>query len=294
MAKKAKNIKVQKCKRTDKFHLLPNKLLPACSTFALLPLSYVKHFRSNSVLQLTNLILAMTLDEVMLKLEKMGSEQSKKVLIKHGAHESFYGVKVEDMKKEIVKKVKKDHTLSLQLYDTGNSDAMYLAGLISEPQKMTKQQLQKWVENAYWYMLSEYTVAWVTAESNFGWELGLEWIDSEKEMIAAAGWNTLASLATLKPDNELDIEKFAGLLERCGKEIHASKNRVRYTMNGFVITIGTRIPALTQRAKEIANNIGKVQVEMGGTACKVPFAPDYIKKVEDRGSIGKKKNRVVC
>jgi hypothetical protein len=107
LAKKAKNIKVQKCKRTDKFHLLPNKLLPACSTFALFPLSYVKHFRSNSVLQLTNLILAMTLDEVMLKLEKMGSEQSKKVLIKHGAHEPFYGVKVEDMKERDCEKGQK-------------------------------------------------------------------------------------------------------------------------------------------------------------------------------------------
>jgi hypothetical protein len=155
---------------------------------------------------------------------------------------------------------------------------MYLAGLISEPQKMTKQQLQKWVENAYWYMLSEYTVAWVTAESNFGWELGLEWIDSEKEMIAAAGWNTLASLATLKPDNELDIEKFAGLLERCGKEIHASKNRVRYTMNGFVITIGTRIPALTQRAKEIANNIGKVQGRNGRHSLQGALCPRLHKK----------------
>jgi 3-methyladenine DNA glycosylase AlkD len=236
----------------------------------------------------------MTLDETMSKLKELGSEQSKKVLMKHGALDPFYGVKVEDMKKEIVEKVKKDYDLSLQLYATGNSDAMYLAGLISDPPKMTKADLQQWVKNAYWYMLSEYTVAWVAAESNFGWELGLEWIESGEETIAACGWNTLSSLATLKPDEALDIKYYEKLLDRVENEIHSSKNRVRYTMNGFVITIGSRIHTLNIKAKEIAQRIGKVQVEMDGTACKVPYAPDYFKKVEDRGKIGAKKKRVVC
>lgn len=41
----------------------------------------------------------------------------------------MFGVKVGDMK-TIVKKVKVNYELSLlELFDTGNSDAMYLAGL---------------------------------------------------------------------------------------------------------------------------------------------------------------------
>jgi hypothetical protein len=55
---------------------------------------------------------------------------------------------------------------------------MYLAGLISEPDKITKVQLLQWIKEAYWYMLNEYTVAWVAAESRYGLELGLEWIES--------------------------------------------------------------------------------------------------------------------
>ena len=43
-------------------------------------------------------------------------------------------------------------------------------------------------------------------------------------------------------------------------------------MNGFVIAVGTYIGALTERSKEVANEIGKVSVEIGGTACKVPRA----------------------
>ena len=129
---------------------------------------------------------AMTVIE---ELQSLGSESIKKVLIKHGAREPFYGVKVEHLKK-IQKRIKKDHKLALELYETGISDAMYLAGLIADDAKMTKKDLQRWVEQAYWYMLSEYTVPWVAADSPVGHELALEWIDSKKENIAAAGWSS--------------------------------------------------------------------------------------------------------
>jgi hypothetical protein len=33
---------------------------------------------------------------------------------------------------------------------------------------------------------------------------------------------------------------------------------------------------------------------MGDTACKVPFAPDYIRKVNQRGAIGKKRKTAKC
>ena len=106
----------------------------------------------------------MTAAEVMAQLEKFGSEQTKKTYLRHGAKEPFFGVKASDLK-TIQKKVKHDHALSLKLYDTGNSDAMYLAGLISDPPKMTKPQLQKWVKGAYWYYLSCFTVPWVASRS---------------------------------------------------------------------------------------------------------------------------------
>src|SRR5438128_5126671 len=102
----------------------------------------------------------MTADEVVKELKAKGSESIKKVLLKHGAKEPFFGVKVEELKK-IQKRIKKNHQLALELYDTGISDAMYLAGLITDDGQMTRKDLQRWVEQAYWYMLSEYTVPWV-------------------------------------------------------------------------------------------------------------------------------------
>jgi 3-methyladenine DNA glycosylase AlkD len=235
----------------------------------------------------------MNVDEIMEELSEMGSPSIKKVLMNHGAREPFFGVKVGDMKK-IVKRVKKDHELSLGLYATGVSDAMYLAGLIADEKKISEKDLQQWVEGAYWYMLSEYTVPWIAAESAHGWKLGLKWIDDKKLNTASAGWSTLASVLSITPNDKLDLPKLEKLLVRVEKEIHSASNRVPYAMNCFVISAGSYVPTLTSAAKKTAKTIGVVEVEMGGTACKIPYALDYIEKIEKMGRIGRKKKMARC
>src|SRR6516162_6842492 len=117
----------------------------------------------------------MTADEIVKQLKPLGKDSYKKVLLNHGIKEPFFGVKIEELKK-FQKRIKKDYQLALDLYDTGIYDAMYLAGLIADDLKMTKKDLQRWVENANCAALCGYTVAWVAAESQHGWEIAREWI----------------------------------------------------------------------------------------------------------------------
>jgi len=235
----------------------------------------------------------MTTSEIITSLQSKGSEQIKKILVRHGAREPLFGVKVEDLKK-IVKDVKDSHQVALELYSTGIYDAMYLAGLLAEPKRMDKPTLRKWVDGAYCYGLSEYTVAWMAAESPVGWDLALEWIRSDREMTAAAGWATLGGIVALTPDSHLKIPKLKELAEQVGESIHDSPNRVKSSMNRFLIALGSYVPELTSFSKAIAVAIGKVTVNMDGTACKVPYAPDYISKIEKMGRIGKKRKTVIC
>ena len=235
----------------------------------------------------------MTAKEVLAQLKKLGSESTKKTLMKHGAKEPFYGVKVADLK-VLQKKIKTDHALALELYDSGNSDAMYLAGMIADPAAFTKAQLRKWVKGAYWSMLSAYAVPWVAAESKFGRELALDWIDSDSEMIANAGWHTYSSLVSIKPDADLDLPEIEKLLKRVQKEIGSDPNRVRYAMNNFVIFVGSFVAPLTAKAKATAKAIGTVEVDMGDTSCQVPDASAYLAKVEKSGRVGKKRKHAAC
>lgn len=213
--------------------------------------------------------------------------------MKHGAREPFFGVKIADLKK-ILGKTKKNHELSLALYKTGNSDAMYLAGLMADENQITESQLNEWIDKAYWYYLSEFTVPWVAAETTFGFELGLKWIQSDKERIASAGWATLSYFAGVNPDENLNIETYSRLLDKVASEIHNAKNRVRHTMNAFVIATGTYIRELNEKANAIAQKIGKIEVEMNGTACKVSLASEYLSKALKKGQIGKKRKTARC
>jgi 3-methyladenine DNA glycosylase AlkD len=235
----------------------------------------------------------MTSEQVLKELKKMGSEPIKKILMTHGAKEPIYGVKIGDMK-TLVKKIKKDQALANELFNSGIYDAMYMSALIADESKMSKKEIQSWAEKANCYGISEYTVAWVAAESPYGWDLGMEWINSPKENVASAGWSTLSGVMALKNDDKLDIPAIKKLLGRVEKEIKKAPNRVRYTMNGFIIGAGSSIKDLTKEAIETAKRIGVVMVDMGGTACEVPSAIQYIKKIEERGNIGKKKKTVKC
>lgn len=235
----------------------------------------------------------MTVDEIMAELKARGDDKIKKVLLKHGVKEPFFGVKIEYLK-PIQNKIKKDYQLAKDLYATGNADAQYLAGLIADDKKMTPADLQTWVEQALSNNISEYTVPWVAAEGNYGFDMGVKWIESGNANVAAAGWSTLANVAALKPDNELPIETLKQLIDRVIKTIHQAPNRVKYTMNGFIVALGCYVAPLTADAKAASAAIGPVTIDLNGTSCKVPNIADNILKLEKRGNLGKKKKTVKC
>jgi 3-methyladenine DNA glycosylase AlkD len=215
------------------------------------------------------------------------------VLRNHGIPDPMFGVKVEDLK-SIQKRVKKDYRLALDLYDTGIYDARYLAGLIADETRMTEMDLRHWLATANCTAVCEYVVARVAAETEFGRELAREWIDAADENAASAGWSTLGSLVSITDDANLDPDELKGLLARVQGSIRAQPNRVRYAMNGFVIAVGSYVKGLTALAIRTGKAIGPVEVDMGKTACKVPFAPDYIQVVKERGTVGKKRKSARC
>ena len=235
----------------------------------------------------------MTAKEILEEIRPLGSDGYKRVMFNHGIKEPCFGVKISELQK-IVKRIKKDYQLALDLYDTGVYDAMYLAGLIADDARMTKKDLRHWAAKAYCGALGGTTVAWVTAGSKHGWELGLEWIESKKPLIAVAGWGTLSSLVSIKNDAELDLTELKRLLQRVQKTIHQAPDAVRYQMNAFVIAVGGYVPPLTATAIQTAEKIGPVTADLGNNSCQVPFAPDYIRKVQQRGTIGKKRKSAKC
>lgn len=236
----------------------------------------------------------MTASQILDELRPLGRESYKRVLMNnHGVKEPCFGVAISELKK-IQKRIKKDYQLALALYDTGNYDAMYLAGLIADETRMTREDLQHWVTEAHGGALSGYTVPGVAAESAWGREMALQWIDSDEENQAAAGWATWSSLVSIKDDSDLDLIELKELMKRVEREIQRVPDIVRYQMNMFVIAVGSYVKSLAENAIQTGERIGPVTADLGNNSCRVPYAPDYIRKVEQRGTLGRKRKSARC
>jgi hypothetical protein len=220
-----------------------------------------------------------TVKSVVDELRAKGKEKTRAIYVRHGmpADGRTLGVSVADMKLA-AKKLRGEQALAMELYATGIFEARYLAGMVADGRKM----------------IAEYTVPWVAVESAAGRECASKWIESKKEHVAAAGWSTWAGLVATRPDEELDLAEIKKLLGRVVKEIHGAKNRARYTMNVFVISVGGYVKALLGEAKAAAAKIGDVSVDVGETACEVPVAAAYIAKMEKMGRVGKKRKTMRC
>ena len=236
---------------------------------------------------------ATTIGHVMEELERKGSEKTRRTYARHGIDIPMFGVSVADLK-TVAKRIRGNQALAMQLYDTGNYDAMYLAGMVADGSQMSKQQLERWANTAGCDTLAAYTVTWVATESPFARELAVKWINSKKDNIAVCGWSTYAGIVATTLDTELDLDEIKGLVERVVSEIHDAPNKVRYAMNQFVIAVGGYVKPLLQHAKKAAKTIGAVSVDMGDTACKVPRALEYIEKIERMGRVGKKRKTMKC
>jgi 3-methyladenine DNA glycosylase AlkD len=236
-----------------------------------------------------------TATSILADLKSKGKESTRKIYARHGmARDRVYGVSVADLKL-IAKTIKRQQALALDLYSSGIMDAMYLAGMVAHGAQMTRKQLNEWAEGAaHMQMIAEYTVPWVTVESPHARDLAIQWIQSKNEHVASAGWCTLSGLVATQPDSALDLMEIESLLATAVKGIPTAQNRVRYTMNGFIISVGSHVKPLLKQAKATAQKVGAVQVDMGETACKIPLATEYIQKVEAAGRTGQKRKTIRC
>ncbi|MFD0672195.1 DNA alkylation repair protein [Cohnella sp. GCM10027633] len=235
----------------------------------------------------------MNVTEVMQELESMGKDRLKKMYMANGAQEPLFGVATGEMK-PILKKTKLNQKLAEELYATGNYDAMYFAGVIAEPKAMTESDFERWIDGAYFYMVSDFIVSVTLAEADIAQQVADKWIAGDDELRRSAGWNCYCWLLGNRKDNEFDKDKLEGLLEFAKNTIHDAPKRAKIAMNQFVYTVGISYVPLHERAIEIAKAIGPVEVVGKDRKPKLLNALETIEKEIERGKIGFKRKHVRC
>ncbi len=234
----------------------------------------------------------MHLQTVLQELEELGTERTKKVYISQGACEPLFGVATGAMK-PLVKKIKINQPLADELYETGNYDAMYLAGMVADPKLMTEADFDRWIKAAYFHMISDYIVAITLAETNIAQAVSDKWIASGKELYISAGYNCYGWLIGNRRDVEFEKDKLNKMLEVIEKTIHDQPKRAKFAMNSLVGAIGISYLPLHEKAISVANNIKEAEEALGNEKC-VLTAAATIQQAISKGRVGFKRKNVRC
>ena len=235
----------------------------------------------------------MLFEEVMEQLQALGTERMKKMYMKNGAQEPLFGVATGAMK-PMAKLIKKNQPLAEQLYATNNYDAMYFAGVIAEPNNMSEEDYERWIQAAYFYMLSDYVVAVTLAEAEIGESLATKWISSDQELKQSAGWSCYCWMLGNRKDERFQIEDIQNKLALVKASIHTSLPRAQIAMNYFVETVGISFKPLHAQALETARAIGEVKVEKEDGKVAVINSYQNIEKQIEKERIGFKRRYVRC
>ncbi|HXU37247.1 MAG TPA: DNA alkylation repair protein [Blastocatellia bacterium] len=224
----------------------------------------------------------MNAQEILSTLKKLGKPQTAAIYKRYGSGDNVFGVLTSEIAK-LQKKIKIDHALALELWNSGNAEARVLALQVADPEKLTQADADGLLKDGPFPFIGCYLSA-LLARSPIAEKTMRAWMKSPDEFRRDIGYELLGM--RLKDDpgsvSDADAEKILATIE---KEIHRSPNWARYAMNLAIISIGVYKPALRKKTIEAAKRIGKVEVDHGETHCKTPDAATYIEKA------GKRKRR---
>jgi 3-methyladenine DNA glycosylase AlkD len=219
----------------------------------------------------------MTLKEVLNQLEAQSDDKVRAHNIKYGAGNNQFGVKSGDIR-ALAKKIKTDHQLALELWDTGNIDARLLATLIIKANDLSKEDINKMVRSEKYVLVADWLYANVIKHHPDNESLRLEWMQSKDVMAARAGWNLTSSLVARNPKG-IDLP---AILDRIESDMADAAPEVQWTMNSTLAQIGINYPEYRDRSIAIGEKLGIYRNFPVSKGCTSPFAPIWINEMVRR------------
>lgn len=211
-------------------------------------------------------------EAVFAQLEKLGSENTRRIFAGYGAGENQFGVKLGDLR-GLAKKLKTNHPLALRLWSTGNTDARMLATMIMAPERLTSAEIEEMARSLSYYRLLDELVNNVVAKSRGAEEMSAQWMDCPEELLGRAGWSLLRTRIAERGAEGLDID---ALLKRIEAGILAAPKRKQEAMNYCLVTIGLQLPDFTGKCVALGERLGRFDTTPTPKGCVSSYAPEWI------------------
>lgn len=221
--------------------------------------------------------MALLLKDTMAQLESLGNEKVRAHNTKYGADDNQFGVKLGDLRK-LAKKIKTNHELAIELWNTGNVDARQLAILLCEPARFSCEEIDGLVRSLNFSHVADWLNSYVVKNHPGKELLRQSWMNDSDPWAARAGWS-LTSERIGKNSEGLDLP---ALLDRIETEMANAAPEVQWTMNFCLAGIGINFPEHRKRALAIGEKLGVYRDFPVSKGCTSPFAPIWINEMVSR------------
>ena len=212
-----------------------------------------------------------TLEEALAALERYGDPKFRAVSVRRGAPDNQFGVKTADIR-AIAKSIKTNHDLGLQLWASGNVDAMLLATLVMKPALLSTEDMERMEAPLTYTHVADWLNTNVVKRHPNKEAIRRRWMESSNAMLARAGWSLTTERVVKTPDG-LDL---VALLDRIEREMADAQPAAQWTMNHCLAEIGIRFAEYRERAVAIGEKLGLYREYRASKGCTSPFAPAWI------------------
>jgi 3-methyladenine DNA glycosylase AlkD len=190
---------------------------------------------------------------ILTRLKSLSNPAAVEGMARFGIHpRNTYGISIPTLRK-MAKEIGKDHTLALQLWDSGIHEARILAAMIDVPQMVTQKQMEKWVRDFDSWDVCDQCCMNLFDKTKFAYRKAVEWSRRKDEFVKRAGFALMACLAFHDPSAaDKKLERFLPVISRGALD---SRNYVKKAVNWALRQIGKRNAYLNKKAIEAAKEI---------------------------------------
>lgn len=149
-----------------------------------------------------------------------------------------------------------NHTLALELWQTGIYEARLLAAFIADPNQMKKAVMNRWVHDFDNWAICDGTRMHCFRDTPYAHQLIAPWIKRKEEFIRRAGFTMMATLCV--SDKKSEDSVFLNYLPLIKKYSTDERNYVKKAVNWALRQIGKRNLKLNVAAIKMAKEIRKL------------------------------------
>jgi 3-methyladenine DNA glycosylase AlkD len=194
-----------------------------------------------------------SVNEVIRKLGQSAEPGNRDGMAKYGMSvERRLGVAVPELRK-MAKGIGLDHSLALGLWDTGIAEAMIVASMIADPDRLTEEQMEAWVRDIDSWDVCDQVCMNLFEKSPKAREKIEEWAQHQEEFVRRAAYALIACLAW--HDKAAGDAAFLDLLPIIEAGATDERNYVKKAVSWALRNIGKRNRNLHSAAIKFAQRL---------------------------------------